>query len=94
MQTLATIMSFASGFALTGYNGGAVNLLATSIIINLSLAPLTAVAAYRRGRSGLAWGIIGLALGMWALAWVLIFLTPRSRYESSPSADSDPPRAA
>ena len=94
MQTLATIMGLASGFALTGYDGGAANLLATSIAINLALAPLTATVASRRGRSPLVWGIIGLGFGMWALAGVLIFLTPHSRYESSPSADSHPPDAA
>jgi len=94
MQTLATIMGLASGFALTGYDGGAANLLATSIAINLALAPLTAAVASRRGRSALLWGLIGLVFGIWALAGALIFLTPRSRYGSSPSADSHPPHAA
>ena len=94
MQTLATILGLASGFALMGYDGGAANLLATSIAINLALAPLTAVVASRRGRSGLVWGVIGLGFGMWALAGVLIFLTPRGPYESSSSADSHPPHAA
>jgi len=94
MQTLATIMAFASGFALTGYDGSAANLLATSIVINLALAPLTSVAASRRGRSALIWGIIGLAFGMWALAGALIFLTPRNRSGSSPAADPHPPHAA
>jgi hypothetical protein len=90
MQTFATIMALASGFALTGYHGGAANLLASSIAVNVVLAPLTAAVASRRGRSGLLWGVIGLGLGMWALAAALIFLSPRPRLTSSPPGSYPP----
>ena len=94
MQTLATAVALASGFALTGYDGRAAELLATSLAINLALAPLTAAVAARRGRSVLVWGAIGLGFGLWALAGALIFLAPKSRYGSPPAADSNPPDAA
>ena len=51
MTIIARILSLASGFALMGYAGPPENLIATSIIINLSLAPLTAIVAMRRTRS-------------------------------------------
>ena len=72
MTTIAHILSLASGFALMGYNGSPENLIATSIIINLALAPLTAIIAMRRNRSLTAWAIAGVALGAWALACVMI----------------------
>ncbi|HEV2170396.1 MAG TPA: hypothetical protein VGR40_05585, partial [Candidatus Binatus sp.] len=72
MTTLANILSIASGFALMGYRESTANLIATSIIIDLALAPLTAVIASRRGRSAIRWTIAGLALGAWALAAVMI----------------------
>ena len=72
MTTLATILSIASGFALMGYHEPAANLIATSIIINVALTPLTAIVASRRGRSALRWTIAGLILGAWALAAVMI----------------------
>ena len=61
-----------SGFALMGYRLPPATILATSIVVNLALAPLTAVIASRRGRSALGWTIAGLTLGMWALAVVLV----------------------
>jgi len=85
-------MAVASGFVLMGYDGGPANLLATSIAINLTLAPLIGVIASRRGHSGLRWIVIGLGFGMWALAVALIFLSPRDRYQSS--AGPHPPHAA
>ena len=72
MTTLATLLSLTSGFALIGYREPPANLIATSIVIDLSLAPLTAIIASRRGRSSLRWTIAGLAFGAWALAAVLI----------------------
>jgi hypothetical protein len=77
MTTLATLLSIASGFALMGYREPPANLIATSIVIDLSLAPLTAIIASRRGRSAMRWTIAGLAFGAWALAAVLIL--PESR---------------
>ena len=94
MQTFATIMALVSGFALTGYSGSAANLLASSIAVNVVLAPLTAAVASRRGRSGLLWGAIGLGLGMWALAAALIFLSPRPRFTSAPPDGFPPPSDA
>jgi hypothetical protein len=77
MTTIASILSIASGFALMGYREPPANLIATSIIIDLALTPLTAIVASRRGRSALRWTIAGLALGAWALATVMI--VPPSR---------------
>jgi hypothetical protein len=76
MQTLASIMSITSGFALMGYRLPPATILATSIVVDLALAPLTAVIASRRGRNATGWTIAGLALGMWALAAVLILPPP------------------
>ncbi len=77
MSTVANILSIASGFALMRYHEPPANLLATSIIINLALTPLTAIVASRRGRSVTRWTIAGLALGAWALAAVMIIPAPR-----------------
>jgi hypothetical protein len=90
MTTLANVLSLASGFALMGYRDAPANLIATSIIIDVALAPLTAVIASRRGRSAIRWTIAGLVLGAWALAAVLIM--PASRpAQSSPDAPQYPP---
>lgn len=72
MTTIAILLSITSGFALLGYREPPANLIATSIVIDLSLAPLTAIIASRRGRSSLRWTLAGLAFGAWALAAVLI----------------------
>ncbi|MGA9723200.1 MAG: hypothetical protein WBQ86_12150 [Candidatus Binatus sp.] len=77
MITIASILSIASGFALMGYHEPPANLIATCIIINLALTPLTAIVASRRGRSAFRWTVAGLALGAWALAAVMII--PPSR---------------
>lgn len=87
MGTAATILSMTSGFALMGYRLPPATILATSIVVDLALAPLTAVIASRRGRSALGWTIAGLTLGMWALAVVLI-LPAANR---SPEPPSYPP---
>ena len=72
MTTIAILLSITSGFALLGYSEPPANLIATSVVIDLSLAPLTAIIASRRGRSSLRWTLAGLAFGAWALAAVLI----------------------
>ena len=77
MSIFAILLSLASGFALMGYRGPPANLIATSIVIDLALAPLTAIIASRRGRSPTLWAIGGLALGAWALVAVMIL--PESR---------------
>jgi hypothetical protein len=84
MSTLARIVSIASGFALMGYPLPPATLLATSIVINLALAPLTAVIAGRRGRSGRLWMAAGLAFGMWALAAVLLLRPVRAARPAPP----------
>lgn len=87
MTTIAILLSITSGFALLGYREPPANLLATSIVIDLSLAPLTAIIASRRGRSAARWAIAGLALGAWALGAVLIL--PESR--PAPPRPQPPP---
>jgi len=90
MTTLAILLSLASGFALIGYREPPANLIATSIVIDLSLAPLTAIIASRRGRSSVRWVIACLAFGSWALAAVLIL--PESRpTPPRPQAPTIPP---
>jgi hypothetical protein len=91
MQGIATwawAAGVASGFALMGYTERPVDLLITSVVINVALAPLTAVIAARRGHSATVWGIIGLCLGMWALAATLLVMTPP---KAPPPARMPPP---
>jgi hypothetical protein len=76
MGIIATIVSYASGFALMRMHKPPIDMFATSLAVDVALAPLTAIVAGRQGRSALRWAMIGFALGMWALAWVLI-VTPR-----------------
>ncbi len=92
MRTLATLVAWASGFALTGYHDGPLNLLATSLIIDASLAPLTATIAWRRGRPAWIWAILGFAFGMWALAAIL--LVKRADSQSTPTQPFQPPSDA
>ncbi len=77
MTIIANLLSITSGFALMRYQGPPANLIATSIIVDLALAPLTAIVASRRGRSTIRWTVAGLTLGAWALAAVMII--PPSR---------------
>jgi hypothetical protein len=72
MEIIATIVSYASGFALMRSYKTPLDMIATSLIVDAALAPLTAVIAARRGRSPLRWIVAGFVLGMWALAYVLI----------------------
>lgn len=88
MNSFANIMAVASGFFLMAYKGPPANLLMTSIVINLALAPMTGVIAMRRHRSVLLWAVIGLALGAWAL--VAILLLP-SNAGSPPPPSKYPP---
>ena len=90
MSAIASILSIASGFALMGSSEPPANLIATSIAIDLALAPLTAIIASRRGRSALRWTIAGLALGAWALAAVLI-IRPSRPAPPRPDAPQYPP---
>jgi len=89
METIATIIGFASGFALMGYRESAATLLVTSLAVDASLAPLTAVIAMRRGRATVLWTILGFAFGMWALAAVLML--PASRPKPRPTVPDYPP---
>ena len=87
MWTIATILNVTSGFALMRYRGGAPEIIATSLIIDAALAPLTATIASRRGRSALVWSLLGFAFGMWALAATLL-LRPRAPGAPPPTSDA------
>jgi len=87
MSTIAAILGFTSGFALLGYHETTARLIATSLAVNASLAPLTAIIAARRARSLTFWVIAGFAFGMWALAIVLL-LSRRSDPDYSPDSDA------
>ena len=90
MTILASLLSITSGFALMRYGGSPANVVATSIIVDLSLCPLTAIVAARRGRSTTRWLIAGVALGAWALAAVM--LLPANRPPATrPHAPQFPP---
>jgi hypothetical protein len=73
MTTIATIVGIMSGFFLAGMHREPANIIATSLAIDASLAPLTALIARRRGRSATRWMVLGFVLGAWALAWILLF---------------------
>ena len=77
MHTIATIVSYASGFALMRYHASPANLLATSLAVDASLAPLTAIVAMRRGRPGILWAIVGFLFGLWAFIAVLLIGKPK-----------------
>ena len=87
MWMIASILSLTSGFALMRYHGGPGEIIATSLVIDASLAPLTATIAARRGRSPLVWAVLGFALGMWALVTTLLM---RPRIET-PRPAAPPP---
>jgi hypothetical protein len=90
MWTIATILNVTSGFALMRYRGGPAEIIATSLIIDAALAPLTATIASRRGRSPLVWGLLGFALGMWALVATML-LRPRARDSRTEPRPAAPP---
>ncbi len=81
MQTIATILAYASGFGLMHYHESAANLLATSLAVDASLAPLTAIVAMRRGRGVRLWAIVGFLFGLWAFIAVLLIGKPREAGE-------------
>jgi|SRR5579864_4559072 type IV secretory pathway TrbD component len=91
METIATIVSYASGFALMRTHKAPIDLVATSLIVDAALAPLTAVIAARRGRSPLRWVVAGFVLGMWALAYVLIVAPAATDDPARPQSPSRPP---
>ena len=89
MEIIATIIGLASGFALMRLHKAPVDTIATSLMVDAALAPLTAIIAARRGRSTMRWVIAGFALGMWALAYVLIVVP---RQPAAPAHPADPAR--
>jgi hypothetical protein len=89
MQTIATIIAYASGFALMGYHENTVTLLATSLAVDASLAPLTAIVAMRRGRPFIFWALIGFLFGLWAFILVLI-VGKRSDITDAPPSSFPP----
>ena len=86
MWTIASILNVTSGFALMRYRGSPADIIATSLIIDAALAPLTATIAARRGRSPVAWSLLGFGFGMWALAAALMV---RPRIADAPPSTSD-----
>jgi len=87
VSTFAAILGFTSGFALLGYHETAARLIATSLAVNASLAPLTAIIAARRSRSPAFWAFVGFAFGMWALAIVLL-MSRHNDPDYSPDSDA------
>jgi hypothetical protein len=86
MTTVAAIVGYASGFALMRYRGSPADLIATALVIDAALAPLTALVAARRGRSVALWSVLGFLFGVWALFWALLVLSVKP-------ATIDPPRS-
>ena len=86
MNTVAAILGVTSGFALLGYHEAPAHLMATSLAVDASLAPLTAIIAARRARSPAFWAVAGFAFGMWALAYVLLV---RGRHDPDYPPQSD-----
>jgi hypothetical protein len=91
MWMIASILSVTSGFALMRYHGGAGEIIATSLVIDASLAPLTATIAARRGRSPLVWAVLGFALGMWALVATLLMRPRAQELRTDPRPTAPPP---
>lgn len=89
METLAAVLSLTSGFVLMRYRGGPAEVIATSLLIDVALAPLTATIAARRGRSAWLWAVLGLGLGMWALAAALLMRPLRTG--GAPRSSAPPP---
>jgi hypothetical protein len=90
MEIIATIVGLTSGFALMRSHKAPIDMIATSLIVDAALAPLTAIIAARRGRSAMRWVLIGFAFGMWALAYVLI-VAPKPDAPVRPENPARPP---
>lgn len=67
------------------YHESAANLLATSLAVDASLAPLTAIVAMRRGRPAMLWAIVGFLFGLWAFIAVLLLGRPKPSNPRQPS---------
>jgi hypothetical protein len=91
MRFIALLLGITSGFALMRYRLAPLDTIMTSIVVDLALAPITAVVAYRRNRSVTLWVVLGLVFGAWALAWVLIFSSRKTTHEPH---DGQPSEAA
>jgi len=91
MVTLAKLLGLASGFALMRSSAPPATLIATSLAIDLALAPLTAAIASRRGRNVTLWTVAGFAFGMWALAAVLLMKAGGTRTSARPEPPRYPP---
>lgn len=89
MQLLATILGAASGFLIMGYHDQALEIIATSLVVDASLAPLTGVIAAHRGWSPARWSIIGFPFGVWALGLVLLLRATRRERSAPPFPPSD-----
>lgn len=76
-NSIALLLSIFSGLALMGFHASAADIIATSLIVDASLAPLTAVVAHQHGRSAPRWAIAGFIFGAWALAAILILISVR-----------------
>ena len=87
MKTVALVLSITSGFVLLGYHEPTARLIGTSLAVDASLAPLTAIIAVRRGRSFPFWAIVGFAFGMWGLACVLL-IPRRNDADYRPESDA------
>jgi hypothetical protein len=87
MSALATILALTSGLFLMRVHESAANLIATSLVVDAALAPVTAIVAARRSRSAMRWAIIGFVFGIWALGWALVFMPDRS---TAPASDFPP----
>lgn len=73
------------------YHESAANLLATSLAVDASLAPLTAIVAMRRGRAAMRWAIVGFLFGLWAFIAVLLLGKPRPSNPRPHEPDDFPP---
>ncbi|MGH7779289.1 MAG: hypothetical protein ACREQR_05645 [Candidatus Binataceae bacterium] len=91
MHLLATILSLTSGFALMGNRLPPATIVATSIVVDLALAPLVAVIAARRGRRASLWAAAGIAFGMWALAAALLMPAAGREIAPRPEPPAYPP---
>jgi hypothetical protein len=87
MSTIAIILGITSGFALLGCHETTARLIATSLAVDASIAPLTAIIAARRGRSATFWAVAGLGFGMWSLACVLL-VSRRNDPDYPPESDA------